>query len=39
VLLLEVVQRSGYRGYGGPNAPFHIVAQQHTIHPGAIPQI
>jgi len=23
----EIVQRSGYRGYGGPNAPFRIAAQ------------
>src|SRR3546814_13286053 len=32
----EIVQRrGGYRGYGGPNAPFRIAAQKRTILPKA----
>jgi 4-hydroxyphenylpyruvate dioxygenase len=27
----EVVQRSGYRGYGGPNAPFRTAAQKREM--------
>jgi 4-hydroxyphenylpyruvate dioxygenase len=27
----EVVERRGYRGYGGPNAPFRIAAQKRSL--------
>ena len=29
----EIVERRGYRGYGGPNAPFRIAAQKRAMHP------
>jgi 4-hydroxyphenylpyruvate dioxygenase len=30
----EIVERrGGYRGYGGPNAPFRIAAQKRAMHP------
>ena len=31
----EIVERRGYRGYGGPNAPFRIAAQKRAMHPAA----
>lgn len=30
-LFFEIVQRRGYQGYGGPNAPFRIAAQRHAL--------
>ena len=29
----EIVERRGYRGYGGPNAPFRIAAQKRAMRP------
>lgn len=37
-LFLEIVERrGGYRGYGGPNAPFRIAAQQRSMRSGIAP--
>jgi 4-hydroxyphenylpyruvate dioxygenase len=33
----EIVQRSGYQGYGGPNAPFRIAAQKRMLRPLVLP--
>ena len=34
----EIVERrGGYRGYGGPNAPFRIAAQRRALRPASIP--
>lgn len=36
---LEVVERrDGYRGYGGPNAPFRIAAQKRFARPAGLPR-
>jgi 4-hydroxyphenylpyruvate dioxygenase len=32
----EIVERRGYRGYGGPNAPFRIAAQKRALRPAAV---
>ncbi len=38
-MFLELVQRSpGYRGYGGPNAPFRIAAQKRQMRMATIPR-
>lgn len=35
----EIVERrGGYRGYGGPNAPFRIAAQKRAIRPKGMPR-
>jgi 4-hydroxyphenylpyruvate dioxygenase len=34
----EFIERRGYRGYGGPNAPFRIAAQKRALRPAAIPR-
>ena len=31
----EIVERRGYKGYGAPNAPFRIAAQQRMLRPKA----
>lgn len=37
-IFFEIVQRAaGYRGYGGPNAPFRIAAQKRLGRPKGIP--
>lgn len=37
-LFFEIVQRShGYKGYGGPNAPFRIAAQKRQRRPKGMP--
>jgi len=33
----EIVERRGYRGYGGPNAIFRIAAQKRHIRPEGVP--
>jgi 4-hydroxyphenylpyruvate dioxygenase len=33
---LEIVERRGYRGYGGPNAPFRIAAQRRVTQPASL---
>lgn len=36
----EIIERRGnYRGYGGPNAPFRIAAQQRQLPPDGMPRI
>lgn len=36
----EIVERrGGYRGYGGPNAPFRIAAQKRAIRPKGLPKV
>ena len=36
----EIVERrGGYRGYGGPNAPFRIAAQKRAIRPKGMPRV
>ena len=36
----EIVERrSGYGGYGGPNAPFRIAAQKRAIRPQGMPKV
>jgi len=36
----EIVERrSGYRGYGAPNAPFRIAAQRRTLPPKGMPRV
>lgn len=35
----EIVERRGYRGYGAPNAPFRIAAQQREMRALATPQL
>jgi 4-hydroxyphenylpyruvate dioxygenase len=38
-IFFEIVERQdGYRGYGGPNAPYRIAAQARLMRPGAIPR-
>lgn len=37
-LFFEIVQRVGYAGYGGPNAPFRIAAQRRHLRPITMPQ-
>ncbi|MBA8879519.1 bifunctional sugar phosphate isomerase/epimerase/4-hydroxyphenylpyruvate dioxygenase family protein [Phyllobacterium myrsinacearum] len=34
----EIVERRGYRGYGGPNAIFRIAAQKRYIRPQGMPK-
>jgi 4-hydroxyphenylpyruvate dioxygenase len=34
----EIVQRRGYQGYGGPNAPFRIAAQKRSLRHVSLPQ-
>jgi 4-hydroxyphenylpyruvate dioxygenase len=34
----EIVERRGYRGYGGPNAIFRIAAQKRHIRPQGMPK-
>ncbi|WP_238367263.1 bifunctional sugar phosphate isomerase/epimerase/4-hydroxyphenylpyruvate dioxygenase family protein [Mesobacterium pallidum] len=36
-LFFEIVQRSGYRGYGAPNAPFRIAAQKRLRRAKGMP--
>lgn len=37
-LFFEIVERrGGYRGYGGPNAPFRIAAQKRLMRPKGVP--
>ena len=39
-VFFEIVQRSpGYRGYGGPNAPFRIAAQKRLGRPKGMPSV
>jgi 4-hydroxyphenylpyruvate dioxygenase len=35
----EILERRGYRGYGGANAPFRIAAQKRAMRPAAIPRL
>ncbi len=38
-MFFEIVQRSGgYKGYGGPNAPFRIAAQKRLMRPKGMPR-
>lgn len=38
-MFFEIVQRSGgYKGYGGPNAPFRIAAQKRLMRPKGLPK-
>jgi len=36
-LFFEILQRSGYGGYGAPNAPFRIAAQKRRLGPKGMP--
>jgi 4-hydroxyphenylpyruvate dioxygenase len=39
-MFFEIIERQdGYRGFGGPNAPFRIAAQKRLHRPKGIPQI
>jgi len=35
----EIVQRSGYAGYGAVNAPFRIAAQKRFLRPKGMPHV
>ena len=35
----EIVQRSGYRGFGAANAPIRLAAQARLAHPAGIPRV
>jgi 4-hydroxyphenylpyruvate dioxygenase len=38
--IFEIVERrSGYAGYGGPNAPFRIAAQKRMMRPKGMPRV
>ena len=38
-IFFEIVERrNGYKGYGGPNAPYRVAAQARLMRPAAIPQ-
>ena len=38
-MFFEIIQRSGYAGYGGPNAPFRIAAQKRRMRAKGMPSL
>lgn len=38
-MFFEIIQRSGYTGFGGPNAPFRIAAQKRRMRTKGMPSL